>query len=228
MFKITMPSTGFMKDMNNLVKYSEGFMNGVQQGRPAFLASMGQLTIEALKSYIDSKARMDPGMLHHVYEWYQEGSPSARLYEFDIVVKSTGVSLFSEFKQSQTVSKNSREPFYNKAYIMEKGIPVTIKPRRSSVLAFEAGGQTVFTKSTVRVNAPGGTEVVGSFERTIDEFITSYFSQAFLQASGIAKYLRNPSGYHRSFNAGMKSGRAVGVSAGYSWIKNATTGVTID
>lgn len=228
MLKVSMLSGQFMKDMNNLVAYSQGFLNGAQQARPLFLESLGNLAIESLKQYIDANARLNRERLHHVYEWYQEGSPAARLYEFETVVKSTGVSLLSEFKQSQTVSKDSKEPFYNKAYIMENGIPVTIKPRKSDVLAFEAGGKTVFTKSDVRVNNPGGNEVVGSFEAIIDEFINSYFSQAFLQASGIAQYLRNPSNYHQKFRSGMKSGRSAGMSAGYNWIRNATRGTIVD
>lgn len=223
-----MPAGGFMKDMNNLFGYAEGFLAGARQGRPVFLKALGELTVEALKKYIDVQARMNRDRLHHVYEWYQEGSPAARLYEFETVVKNTGVSLFSEFKQSQTVSREAKQPFYNKAYVMENGIAVTIRPRRSSVLAFEADGQTVFTRNPVTVNDPGGTEVLGSFERVIDEFINSYFSQSFLEASGILNYLRNPNEFHRSFNAGMKSGKATGMTAGYNWMKNATIGVTID
>jgi len=223
-----MPAGQFMKDINNLVGYSQGFMSGVQQGRPLFLESLGSVAIEALKQYVDANARLNRERLHHVYEWYQEGSPEARLYEFETVVKSTGVSILSEFKQSQTVARDSKEPFYNKAYIMENGIPVTIKPRKSDVLAFDAGGRTVFTRSTINVNNPGGNEVLGSFEDIIDEFINSYFSQSFLQASGIAQHLRNPSSYHKNFRSGMKSGRSAGISAGYNWIRNATRGTIID
>lgn len=211
----------FMKKMNNIVKYSEGFLSGVQTGKNKFLEGLGIRTIEALKQYIDSNARVNPQALHHVYEWTRTGSPEARLFDIDYTVSNLGLSLKSSFRQSVTVKQGSKQPFYDKARIMESGIPVVIRPKNSDVLVFEENGETVFTKNPVYIENPGGQLVQGSFERTFDSFFRSYFSQSFLRASGILDYLKRPTAYKKNFGAGANSGKSAGISTGYRWIINA-------
>jgi hypothetical protein len=215
----------FQKQMNNIVEYSYGFLDGVQKGKKIFLDKLGKEVIFAIGQYIDVEARSNPSALHHVYEWNQTGSPSARLYDINYTVSNLGLTLSSNFKQSKTVSVDSNTPFYNKAYIMENGIPVTIKPKRNSVLVFEDGGQQVFTKKPVTVRSPGGDAVAGSFERVFDEFMLKYFKQSFIRASGLYNYINNPVAYKKNFNAGSKIGRIKGVDTGFKWIANARIGV---
>jgi hypothetical protein len=74
-------SRQFKKEMNNIVDYSLGFIEGVQKGKTVFLKTVGLETVELMKEFIDSNARVNPDMLHHIYEWNQTGSPSARLYD---------------------------------------------------------------------------------------------------------------------------------------------------
>jgi len=74
-------SAQFKKEMNNMVDYSMGFLEGIQRGKTVFLKTIGVETVELMKEFIDSNARVNPDMLHHVYEWNQTGSPSARLYD---------------------------------------------------------------------------------------------------------------------------------------------------
>jgi hypothetical protein len=112
-------------------------------------------------------------------------------------------------------------PFYDKARVMENGIPVVIKPRNSNVLAFEENGEIVFTKNAVVVENPGGQATQGAFEKTFDSFFRSYFSQSFLRSSGILDYLKRPMAYKNNFGAGARGGKSVGVSTGYRWIINA-------
>jgi hypothetical protein len=207
----------FNKDMNNLIRYTEGFVEGAQKGKPVAIAKIGFAVVESLKQFIDANARVNPQALHHVYEWYQAGSPEARLFDIDYVVNGLGLSISSTFRQS-VVAKNGNTPFYDKARIMEQGLPVTITPRKSEVLAFEDNGEQVFTKNPVRVQNPGGEEVRGSFERTFDMFINQYFTQAFLSSSGILGSLSNASEYKNSLQSGLKSGKAAGIAAGYKWI----------
>jgi hypothetical protein len=107
---------------------------------------------------------------------------------------------------------------------MEEGIPVTIRPRLAQALAFDDNGETIFTKSPVRVDNPGGTQVEGGFERVFDMFFNRYFSQAFLRVSGVAKYLENPQVYKKDMQAGKKMGKSKGISTGYRWIVNAGVG----
>ena len=108
---------------------------------------------------------------------------------------------------------------------MENGSPVLIRPKKSSPLVFESGGQTVFTKSPVLVRNPGGNEVVGSYEDVFDEFMLRYFKQSFIRASGLYDYIKRPTAYKKNIRAGSKVGRAKGKSTGFAWIANARIGV---
>lgn len=217
-------SNQFKKDMNNIVNYSVGFLEGVQRGKTVFLKTLGMETVEIMKEFIDSNARVNPQMLHHVYEWTMTGSPDARLYDISYTTSNLGLSFRSSFSQSTSIKDGSRTPFYDKARIMEYGIPVTIRPKVAQVLAFDDNGETVFTRGPVQVMNPGGTEVEGGFEKVFDMFFNKYFSQAFLRTSGVARYLENPQVYKKDMPAGKKMGKAKGLSTGYRWIANAGMG----
>ena len=221
MFKITADTSKFMKEVNNVLEYSIGFFQGVEQAKPILLQNIGRSTVEMLKQFIDSNARMTPEALHHVYEWYETGSPNARLFDIEYTVAGSGLSFSSTFKQSNSVKAGSTVAFYNKAKIMEQGIPVTIVPKRSKVLVFEDNGETIFTKGPVVVNEPGGQAVQGSYERVLNSFFNNYFSQAFLKSSGLLEYLKNPLAFRRNLSAGKRSGRSKGIEVGYNWMAKA-------
>jgi len=215
-------------DLANLVEYSVGYLDGIQKGKKEFLNGLGVITIQALGQYIDASARGNREALHHVYEWYQEGSPSARLFDLQYTVSNLGLSIGSTFRQSSTMSRDANKPFYDKARIMELGLSVIVKPKGDNPLVFEAGGETVFTKKPVTIEAPGGIETQGSYERVFDQFMLQYFKQSFLKASGIYDYIKKPVLYKKNFKAGIKGGgRSKGYQTGYRWIANATTGVDI-
>lgn len=210
----------FAKDMKNIMDYSAGFLDGVQMGKQQLMHSIGLQSIELLKSYIDANAKTNPSILHHVYEWHQVGSPSARLYDIDYTISNLGLSFRSSFKQSDTIQDGSNTPFYDKARIMENGIPVVIVPVEAQSLRFMQDGEEVFTKGPVYVSNPGG-KTEGKFEQVFDNFFNKYFSQAFLRASGMGAYLQNPTMYKKNLAAGKRGGRSKGVSTGYRWIANA-------
>lgn len=220
-----MNATALEKQLTNIVKYSSGFLEGAQSGKKIFLDNIGKSVIEVLNSYIDAMARSDRDALHHVYEWYQTGSPAARLFDLNYTVSNLGLSINSSFRQSTSVSKDSNTPFYNKARIMELGIPVTIKPKKATALVFQDSGDTVFTKKQININNPGGVEVQGSYERVFDSFFKNYFTQSFLRSSGLSQYISNPTIYKNNFAAGAKAGRGLGVKTGYRWIANAKVGI---
>ena len=219
--RVIMNDKMFKKEMKNIIDYSIGFLEGAQVGKTQFLNNMGKLTTEILEEYIDSNARVNPKALHHIYEWYKVGSPDARLYDINYTISNLGLSFVSTMKQSTSIKDGSSVPFYNKAKIMEEGTPVTIKPKKASVLVFEDGGDTIFTKGKVVVANPGGTQVEGSFEKIVDSFFNRYFTQAFLKTSGVQAYLSNPVVYSRNLKAGKSSGRSKGMQVGYRWIANA-------
>jgi hypothetical protein len=223
--KISTNTKSFTKQMNNIIDYSFGFLDGVQKGKSVFLNNLGHGVLTALYDYIDASARSNPRAMHHIYEWMQTGSPEARLYDLSYTVSNLGLSFKSKFTQSQSFSRDSNTPFYDKARIMEQGIPVKIAPVRSDVLVFDINGETVFTKKEVTVQNPGGTEVVGSFERAVDEFMLGYFKQSFIRASGLYDYISKPIIYKANVAAGSRMGRAKGVDTGFKWIANARVGV---
>lgn len=223
--RVTLDTRAMEKQLLNIYEYSVGFLDGANKGKSKFLANLGFDVIEVLKQYIDSEARSNPRALHHIYEWYQTGSATARLYDFDYTVSNLGLSFKSNFKQSTTVANGSSTPFYNKARIMEEGIPVKISPKKSSKLVFEVDGETVFTSNEVTVENPGGDYVAGSFQKIVDEFFNVYFRQSFIKSSGLYSYISNPVLYKKNFVAGSKSGKAKGVDTGFKWIANARIGV---
>jgi hypothetical protein len=223
--KITTNTFDLEKKIKNVTNYSIGFLDGVQTGKTVFLKHLGENTVFILKEYIDAEARSNPKALHHIYEWYNTGSPEARLYDFHYTISNLGLSFKSNFKQSATLSNGSSVPFYDKAKIMENGTPVTITPKRSDVLAFDVNGETIFTKRPVTVNNPGGDFTQGSFEKIADQFFNVYFRQSFLKSSGLYSYIKKPVLYKKNFLAGSKTGREVGVSTGFKWIANAHIGV---
>jgi hypothetical protein len=222
---VTANSRSINKQLNNIVNYSFGFLEGVNRGKKIFLDKLGVGVIQALHQYVDVQARSNPKALHHVYEWNKVGSPSARLFNLTHTVSNLGLSVNSTFSQSRSVSENMNTPFYNKAKIMEEGIPVTISPKRSGVLKFNGPSGEVFTSKSVKVNSPGGDEVYNSFESAVDEFMIKYFKQSFLRSCGLYDYIKKPTLYKKNFKAGSKMGKSKGVETGFKWITNATIGV---
>ena len=67
--RLKIDSKKFMKDMTNILNYSEGFLEGVHSGKKEFLNLFGQQIRETLLDFIDVNARVSPETLHHVYEW---------------------------------------------------------------------------------------------------------------------------------------------------------------
>ena len=221
MIKIRVDAAGdFKKQMDNLIRYTEGFLEGAQRGKNAFLKQMGESVKEVLENFIDSNARVDSDALHHVYEWYQTGNPENRLFEISYTVSNLGLSFKSNFTQSTSIAKGSNEPFFDKAKVMESGASVVIKPKSAEFLRFEKGGDTVFTPNPVAVPSPGGSSTTGGFERTFDNFFQNYFRQSFLQSSGMRRAFSDVSIYKKNLRSGLKAGRSAGLTAGYRWITN--------
>ena len=211
----------FFRDLLNIVQYSEGFLEGIQKGKPLFLKKFGYKVKEILDAYIDSQAKVDPQKLHHVYEWYLTGSPDARLYDISCTVRNGGLSFGYSFSQSRSIQNESKEPFYDKAKIMENGSPIIIKPKTANALAFVVDGKEVFSKGEILINHPGGESSKDGFKSIFNSFFNSYFSQSFLHVSGLKDYISTPTSFSSNMNAGKKSGKQAGVQVGYTWIINA-------
>ena len=211
MISIKLNSNTLTKDLNNIVQYSLGFIDGVHKGKKVLFSKIGASVKEMLEIFIDANARSNPQALHHVYEWYKTGSPDARLFDINYTVSNVGLSFYSSFRQSNTIKEGSSAPFYNKAKIMEDGIPVTITPKKATMLVFEQDGETIFTKGPVEVMNPGGSQAQGSFERIVNIFFKQYFTQSFLKVSGLKDYFNKPIVYKKNFQKGRAYGKSVGI-----------------
>lgn len=218
--RVKVNTTQFKKDMNNIVKYSMGFLEGAQRGKTAMFAGLGPQISELAAQFVDANARVSPDTLHHIYEWYNTGRPEARLFDIDYKISPVGISFTTSFKQSQSVKKGSNVPFYNKAEIMEKGLGVTIKPKKANMLRFEIDGQEIFTSNPVRVENPGG-QTREQFTNVINNFFGVYFRQSFLQASGLMQHFKYPTVYKKNMRAGKRGGKSVGIKTGYQWVASA-------
>jgi hypothetical protein len=139
--RVSVDTRQFKKDMNNVVEYSLGYLDGIKAGKSVFFKNLGLNMKEVLEKYIDSNARVNPKALHHIYEWSKVGSPDARLYDINYTVSNLGLSFMTNFKQSSSIKNGSNVPFYDKARIMEQGISVVITPKDSNVLVFEENGE---------------------------------------------------------------------------------------
>lgn len=222
MLKLVYNNKKFKKEMDNIINYSIGFVDGIGRGKKAMYAALGPQISELASQFVDANARISPDLLHHVYEWHKTGSPEARLFDIDFTISNIGITFKTSLKQSTSIKEGSNVPFYNKAEIMENGVGVTIKPKKAQALRFEIDGQEIFTSREVRVENPGG-QTQGQFKNIIENFFGVYFRQSFLQASGLAQYFKYPKVYKKNLNAGKRGGRAVGLKAGYQWV--ATAGV---
>ena len=226
MITVKFDSRTFNKEMMNLMDYSVGFLEGAKAGKMALLENLGEGVKRILGDFIDANARVSPQTLHHVYEWYQTGSPEARLFDINYTVSTrNGLSVNSTFTQSSSVSKGSNTPFYNKANMMELGVAMRIRPKESSVLVFDVDGSTVYTRNPVTITDPGGEAVQGSFEKVFELFFGSYFSQSFLYSSGLAQHLQNPIGYVQNLPSAKTAGKQAGYRVGYKWISSGSVNI---
>jgi hypothetical protein len=210
----------FMKDMNNIIEYSYGFLEGIQIGKKELYSGLGPEISELAAQYVDINAKINPQLLHHVYEWYQTGSPKSRLFDIDYTISNVGITFNTKLKQSTSIQQGSNEPFAEKAMIMENGIGVTIKPKKAESLRFETNGEIVYTRNEVFVENPGG-QTQQQFEKIIDEFFGTYFKQSFLKISGLDKHFKNASVYKKNIKAGKRGGRNVGKSTAIKWVASA-------
>jgi len=198
--------------LNNTVSYADGFVQGIKMNRLEFNRVLGGYTAESLGEYIDSKARMNPQTLHHVYEWNNAGNRASRLFDINVNATNYSITFSGKFLTSREAASESGQVFSNKAEIMENGISVTVSPKSSKVLVFEDEGETVFTTNSVYIAHPGGDYVAGSFAKVVEEFFDSYFIVSIL--GPLMKKLSNPKEFSLLYPQGARTGRSAGVRAG--------------
>jgi hypothetical protein len=210
--------------LGNTVKYSYGFLDGLNIEQIYFNEVLGETIVDILNKYIDSKAKANPQSLHHIYEWNMIGNPSGRLFEIKSRASKRVIHFQGKFLQSKSTAETSSEPFVDKAKIMEDGISISIEPKNGP-LVFKDNGETVFTMNSIFIEHPGGDEVAGSFGRLIEEFFSQYLTGAVL--SQLMNKLNTPKEFVQNFPNGVRhGGRSTGIKAGRNYLK--ADGVVIE
>lgn len=221
MYNIRFDSKEAMKVLQNLVNYSDGFIKETKAQESTVTKRLARTSIEAFYDYLDGLARTNPSMLHHVYEWGAVGDPGARLVELKRQIASgNNVSIDADFLTSSSVPEGGNEPFYDKAEIMEEGVPVTIDNTEATALFFQIDNQEFFRMGPIVIQNPGGEATRGSFVATFEEFYNDYFEQVYLRAIRFYDHFRNPKGFSSGFSKSAKSGNAFGAgkATALSWI----------
>jgi hypothetical protein len=90
--RVKFDDKAFIKDMDNIIKYSYGFLEGVQTGKRKLYERLGPEIVELASQYVDVNARVTPELLHHIYEWGKSGSPKARLFDIDYKINNLGIT----------------------------------------------------------------------------------------------------------------------------------------
>ena len=214
-----------IKMLKNTVEYSGAFMTELKRNQDYLNAKVGEESIDAFYEYLDSLARLHPGMLHHVYEWGQLGDPMGRLFDLTMSANQTSAVITADFLESSIPSPTSSEPFYDKAQIMEDGQTVTINQVDAKALFFEIDGEEFFRSGPIVIANPGGQATRGSFIQAFNEFYGSYFTEVHLKAIRFYQYFANPKAFETYFASATKGGAASkGRKAALSWIMNAPGG----
>lgn len=144
--------------------------------------------------YIDSKARMSPKSLHHVYEWNKAGKKESRLFKIN-KINSDGLSfkISTEFMPSKSMvptnKGNHRHVFASKASVMEAGKPVVISPKYSERIVFEIDGNVVYMPkgASVTVKRPGGAAARNQFYLATNMYFRGNMVNLAIKNSGFQK-----------------------------------------
>jgi hypothetical protein len=225
MSRVTVKFNGksFIDTLTNVTNYSQGFIDEVKRSQNKVTEKIASTSVNVFYDYLDGLARSHPGMLHHVYEWGQVGDPFGRLYELSVSLQGKSAVVSADFLQSNLASPSSKEPFYDKADIMEEGIPLVIQEKDAQALFFEIDGEEFFRRGPIYIANPGGSNTRGSFVRAFNEFYNIYFTKDYLNSIKFYDHFRGSKEYQKSVKAASKSKNAtsLGRAAALSWINNA-------
>jgi len=219
--KVRFNAKEFSKTIGNVVEYSQGFIDSAKENSKRVSQGVAEMSIDAFYQYLDNLARSHPGMLHHVYEWGQTGDPFGRLVELTSTISTRTATISADFLDSETSSGDSNQPFYDKARIMEEGIPVIINEVQAKALFFEIDGEEFFRAGPIYIANPGGSQTRGSFVRAFNEFYGKYFKEVFLTSINFYSHFSNPQEYKRFIKSAVKGGNpyTLGKNAALAWIE---------
>jgi hypothetical protein len=223
MINATFDIKDFSKVMENVVEYTDGFLRESTARADLIAKKISNASIQEFYRYLDSLANANPSMLHHVYEWGATGNPGQRLFELKASLYGKKSKIEANFLTSLSVSDGSSEPFFEKARIMEEGIPIVVNEVSAKALFFEIDGEEFFRTGPIIIPNPGGEAVRGQFKAQFEEFYNVYLTQFYLRAIRFYDHFSNPKDFSQNFGRVSKGGgaRAAGKQSALSWIMKA-------
>lgn len=223
MYSVYVDGRQAIKSIANAIKYTDAFAQEAKARESDAASRLADTSISAFYDYLDSLSRVNPDMLHHVYEWGQVGNPQGRLFELKKILAGGKAGIEAELSKSTSIRPGSNEPFEDKATIMEEGIPVTINEVNAQALFFEIDGEEFFRLGPITIPNPGGDAVRGSFVKAFQEFYNGYFDQVYLKSIRYYQHFANPKQYERNFASAVRGGNAAsaGRYAAKSWVLSA-------
>jgi len=226
MYKVKMDGREAKKMLKSLVEYTDGFITETKAQESMIMARLSKASVDEFYDYMDQLARVNPGMLHHVYEWGRVGDPNSRLFQLKRALGKKTAVIEADFLQSETPTNTSDQVFYDKARIMEDGITVSIQEVEAEALFFEVDGTEYFRTGPIIVENPGGPEVRGSFVKAFEEFYGRYFEEVYLRAIRYYQYFMDAKPYEQNFSSAIKSSdpRGIGRKTALSWVMNMPVG----
>lgn len=177
MIQVELNLNNFKRQMNSLTKSLEDLpskrnMNNVTR-------AAGSIAAKSFVKDLNSAAKANKKMYHHIYEWDRVGVNDARLFR---VLKSgadsNNITLSIKFLKSKTkvpIAKRLKKPgpsgkvvtrttiFKDKAEVMEKNHPVSYTAKRN--IAYTTTGRDIVFKrrgSLIIINRPGGDATTGA------------------------------------------------------------------
>lgn len=210
------------KVLDNVVKYTDGFLVGVKTGQIMFNKRLGKAIVGMLYEYLDSTAQVSPGKLGHMYEPDMTGDPKGRLYKLDFAAGMETINIKTSYIESTLIPNNLGHPFRERAEVMEEGNPVTIRPLNpGGVLVFMYQGELVVTPKTITVQHPGGEDAEGGFSNAIKAFFDSYIEKSIIDTA--MKKMSKPTEYGTFFEQGAKLGKLSGIRAGTQYVERGSS-----
>lgn len=224
MYSIKFDGKEAKRMLEGVVAYSDGFIKETKAQEKTIASRLATTSIEAFYDYLDTLARTNPGMLHHVYEWGSVGDPGARLFELKKRLSGNSASIDSEFLTSNVTPEGGTEPFYEKAEIMEEGIPITVQAVQARAMFIQYQGDEFFRAGPIVIENPGGEGVRGSFVQAFEEFYNNYFEDVYLRSIRYYDHFRKPEGFASNFGSAVDAGKrasSIGRTTALKWVMNA-------
>lgn len=174
---------GFPEKIVALTKYDSKILSELyldKSNKMMIERAAANLVSKYFEEYVDAKARANPKLLHHIYEFDAAGEKDSRLFKRKIKVGLSGTIISYSLVNAKLPNREGY-PFPRKAMVMESGQTVVIHPKSpNGLLKYRlSNGRFIQTSNPSVVENPGG-DVANNFTDEFNRF-TSVRAKAVLR-----------------------------------------------